>query len=84
VLISDCGASLLAWGTNVTLAGEQVTADGATFWDTNGAPNRVSLKIALTNSIIVGEFGNGPVLATNHVAINPPGTVFQTVNTGHH
>ena len=78
VLFSQCGAVIRAEGTCTEVNGEHLTADVTEFWTSGFAPTQVSL----VNSIIRGSFGTGPVISTDHVAINPAGDVFQTVGAG--
>ncbi len=78
VLFSGCGAAVGAVSNAIVIEGEQVTADVYSFCLSGTPPSR----IALTNSILLGQFAGGSLVATQGVAINPDGTNFQAANAG--
>ncbi len=66
-LFSLCGSVISALTNSAELDGEQVTADAGSFWFPELPPG----KVCLTNSIVLGEFGTGPVINNQKVIINP-------------
>ncbi|HZF02221.1 MAG TPA: hypothetical protein VE344_10035 [Methylomirabilota bacterium] len=70
----DVAVSFNGGGSEAALNAEQVTANVTTFayCDT----------LNLTNCLIVGDLGSATTLNTNCTAINPSGTIFQTVGGG--
>jgi hypothetical protein len=80
VLFAGCGTAVAA-STNFTeIDAEQVTANVTNFWSALSPPSRINL----TNSIILGTFGSGSTVSSQNVAMNPSGTVFQTVDNGNY
>ena len=66
-LFSACSTVFAAQTNAAELDGEQVTADVWSFWSPEFPPG----KVCLTNSIVLGEFGRGPVISNQNVVINP-------------
>jgi hypothetical protein len=60
------------------MAAEHVTSTSTNFWG-YGSDKPV---LCLTNSIILGSFGTNTVISNTCVAINPAGTIFQSVAGG--
>jgi hypothetical protein len=80
VLFSLCGTVFAAQTNLAELDGEQVTADVGSFWNPELAPG----KVCLTNSIVLGNFGRGPVQLTQNVSINPENPPFEAGNSGNY
>ena len=78
VLFSACGAAVGAATNAITIEAEQVTADVGDFCLANAAPNRM----ALTNSIILGNPPSATSMVSVQVALNPDGTNFTPSGTG--
>jgi len=80
VLFSGCNFAVAAENTCAEVDAEQVTADVFSLWDTEFPPS----KVCLTNSIVLGNLGSGPVISTQNVAINPPNVSFDPVDDGNY
>ena len=78
VLLAGCGDAVAASTNGFAIEAEQIAANATRLWEAAITPSRVSL----TNSIVVGNLASGPVLATDHTAINPAPSVFQAVGSG--
>jgi hypothetical protein len=81
VLFSDCNYAIYgSCGSGMQVVAEQVTGDVLYF--IAECDNPVSLF--LTNSIIKGTISISGGLYTNHVALNPSGTIFQAAGAGNY
>jgi hypothetical protein len=78
-LFGSCGAVAAGVTNFAGITAEHITADVTNFWVQYG-PGR----IALTNSVVVGNIASGPTLVTNHSAINPASPVFQQAGSGNY
>ena len=76
VLFAGCGTAVGALNNFSEIDAEQVTANVANFWSAPSPPVRINL----TNSIILGTLASGPVVSVQNVALDPTGTVFQTLD----
>lgn len=79
VLFAACDFAVAAQNSCVEVDAEQVTADVFSFCDPEFPPSR----LCMTNCIVVGAIGEGPVISTQHVA-NPPAWPFQSANDGNY
>jgi hypothetical protein len=79
VLFAHCGFAVGAQDYCAEVDAEQVAADVLSFSD----PQFPVSRLNLTNAIVYGAIGHGPVLNTNHVA-NPATWPFQSVNDGNY
>jgi len=75
-------ASIPGRANGAFINGEQLTSDSGSFWNTNYTLNVLSL----TNCIILGDFqfGLSTTVSTNCVALDPSGTIFQSVGAAHY
>jgi len=80
VLFSACGAAIGAASNSIEVEAEQVTADVEDFCLAATTPGRM----ALTNSIIWGNFATPSTLSTVNVAFNPDETNFQASAQGYY
>ena len=80
VLFSACGAAVGASINSIAVEAEQVMADVADFCLASSPPGR----IALTNSIILGNSVSAQDFSTVNVAFNPDATNFQPVVAGNY
>jgi len=78
VLFSACGAAVGAATNAITIEAEQVTADVGDFCLANATPDRM----ALTNSIILGNPPSATSTVSVQVALSPDGTNFTPSGTG--
>lgn len=79
VLFARCGSAIATWNENAEVDAEQVTADVVSFCDLEYYPARLNI----TNSIIVGSVGDGPVVQSLRL-VNPSTWPFQSVNDGNY
>ncbi len=79
VLFADCNFAVAAQNNCAEVDGEQVTADVFAFWDTEFPPS----KVCLTNAIVFGTIGSGPVVSSQNLA-NPSAWPFQSANDGNY
>jgi hypothetical protein len=79
VLFSDCNFAVAAQNDCAEVDAEQVTANVLSFCDTEFFPSR----LCMTNCIVVGTIGEGPVVSTLDVA-NPSTWPFQSANDGNY
>src|SRR5581483_7183235 len=78
VLFSQCLGAVAFSNNAVDIEGEQVTADVTDFCASDATPHR----IALTNSVILGNSVNAATLLTDHVVFNPSATNFEINGAG--
>ena len=78
VLFSGCYSAVAAQNSCAEVDAEQVTADVFSFWDSQFPPS----KVCLTNTIVLGNFGSGPLISNQNVAINPPDDSFEPMDEG--
>lgn len=80
VLFAQCGTAIAATTNSIQVQGEHVTADVTNFFS---APSP-AYKIALTNSIILGNLGDASAVIKQNVALNPEGPVFQNEGSAYY